>query len=49
MNILEKFLAGAFAATFLVVILDRGNSANQILRGFADFNASTFRVLQGRG
>lgn len=49
MDTVNKFIAGAFIATFLVIILDRGNQANTILRGFADFNTSTFRVLQGRG
>ena len=49
MDTLNKFLAGAIALSFAVIIFkDGGQGANQILSGFADFNVRTFTALQGR-
>jgi hypothetical protein len=49
MRAIELFLAGAIGLSLAVIIFrDGGAGANRILQGLASFNATTFRVLQGR-
>lgn len=49
MRTIEIFLAGAFGAVMLYLIVkDGGAAANQILGGLANFNRQTFSTLQGR-
>lgn len=49
MAAVEKFFAGAFGLIALYLILsNRGESANKVLKGLGSFNATTFGTLQGR-
>ena len=49
MRVIELFLAGAFGAVMLYLIVkDGGSAANNILGGLATFNRQTFSTLQGR-
>lgn len=49
MKVISLFLAGAFGAVMLyLVVKDGGMAANQILGGLGRFNQQTFATLQGR-
>jgi hypothetical protein len=49
MKVIQIFLAGAFAAVMLyLVVKDGGTAANNILGGLGRFNEQTFATLQGR-
>jgi len=47
-SFLEKFFAGAFGLILVYLLVTNWQGVNQILSGFASFNAKTFSVLQGR-
>jgi hypothetical protein len=48
-NFFEKFFAGAFGLILVYLLVANASGVNQILSGFASFNAKTFGTLQGRG
>jgi hypothetical protein len=48
MKVITYFLAGAFGLTALYLVVFNANQSNQVLSGLAQFNAQTFRTLQGR-
>jgi len=48
MKVVNTFLAGAFGAVLLYIVVTNASGAGQVLSGLADFNRKTFGTLMGR-
>jgi len=48
MKVVNTFLAGAFGAVLLYILVTNANGAGQVLSSLGRFNAQTFGTLMGK-